>query len=1125
MIALKTMKYKIFVQTKLCNVDTARRHQMRHCVRTGLVSLIAAVIFAAAASPSEAGGADIEMVFQTGNGSEICCLAFNADSTRIFSGSDIGDIVCWDIKTGRQVRSFSAPGNSRIRDMRIEPDNRMLRVFTGNNDIFFVDTKSGIIRKTFHSKTGELCIYMKDGKYVLSRDGKKLVLADIGSDRPASVLYEHDEHITNVISSGNNRYIVFCDYKGRCFILDTSAARTAMRVNFPAEERIQEGIISPDGRSALLSGNKNMYMVSLPDGTADRIMSPASGRIASLNSPMSAAFSRDGKTIFFKDGFKYDITSKKAGDAFKFRYDSTVACSPDGRYVVYASDVKGSVAASKSNVISVYNAETTKLVTEMTGNSVTAQSSSCVTPDGHYLITGGQYENFLRVWDLKNAMLAARLQTGELMGWVDLRISPDGKKISAMKAGTLYCFSAENWRLLAQEPFGRETRYAWFPDSERIAVVRVSGLKGRHAGEIYALRTGKRVTLFDGDFPGANDVAVSPDGKLVAVAETSLSKPSIRLLRTDSGATAGTMPGLKYSIHRIMFTDDGKKIIGKNSEGFREWNISDGSFRELPGGARFFVKLSGGRLCVLANGIFILNQDSGVLSPTVIDAEFVRENLALAANGFHHPSAPVIFFPCGDGAIRMVNYETGKMTVFCGSKTNADWLIFNNDGYWDANGGGSSMVAARKGDAVYAIDQFAIEYNRPDRIIADIPGGEPAAVSYFKSEYERRCRRMGIDPGAVGTAGDVPEIRDMSVTRNGNIATVSFRIVPNGTVVSRYSVYVNGVPVFGAEGKKTGGAVISEKVALTTGANRIEVSCFTAGGAESIRAAATEHLDETILGNLYFIGFGVSVYKDESLRLKYADKDIRNLSAALSSVYGTARYRPLVLTNEEVTADAADKAKAFLSSARPEDVVILAIAGHGVHDSDKGATYYFLPHAADLGNLSGSAMNFEKIESILQGIAPRKKLFLMDTCESGESEPSVEAGYLEKARERGVSARTTRAVAAVKKKNRDDRSLLLRADRFIFSDLLRRSGAIVFSSCRGNEFSYEQDEIGNGFFTRSIIDALSGKADTDRNRSVSISELRKYVEDDVARKTGDLQHPTIDRDNFNMPLSFPFARP
>jgi uncharacterized caspase-like protein len=104
------------------------------------------------------------------------------------------------------------------------------------------------------------------------------------------------------------------------------------------------------------------------------------------------------------------------------------------------------------------------------------------------------------------------------------------------------------------------------------------------------------------------------------------------------------------------------------------------------------------------------------------------------------------------------------------------------------------------------------------------------------------------------------------------------------------------------------------------------------------------------------------------------------------------------------------------------------------------------------------------------------------------------------------------------------RAFLLQRDRFIYNDLLRRSGAIVFSASRGGELSYESDELKHGYFTAEILTALTtGVADQDQDGAVSTDELREYVTRAVARRSNDAQNPTVDRDNLTVRFKLPIS--
>jgi len=279
--------------------------------------------------------------------------------------------------------------------------------------------------------------------------------------------------------------------------------------------------------------------------------------------------------------------------------------------------------------------------------------------------------------------------------------------------------------------------------------------------------------------------------------------------------------------------------------------------------------------------------------------------------------------------------------------------------------------------------------------------------------------------------------------------------------------------------------------------------------------------------DLYYIGFGVSNYRDKKLNIRFAHKDIQDLGSLFLKMKGKFREIHInVFEDEEVTVENIKNAKDLLKDAKVDDTLVLFVAGHGVHDNDSEASYYFLVHNVDISNLSGTAANFDLIENIMQEIAPRNKLFLMDTCESGEIDNETQNKYYAMGKRRNIKARTNRGIKIMRSNAKtSNRTYLYQKDRYIYNDLLRRSGAIVFSSSRGDEFSYEDEKIKNGYFTEEIIKAFtSSRADKNKDGIVSKDELIDYVSREVPKYTDDMQHPTVDRDNIFQKFGFPIVK-
>jgi uncharacterized caspase-like protein len=251
-----------------------------------------------------------------------------------------------------------------------------------------------------------------------------------------------------------------------------------------------------------------------------------------------------------------------------------------------------------------------------------------------------------------------------------------------------------------------------------------------------------------------------------------------------------------------------------------------------------------------------------------------------------------------------------------------------------------------------------------------------------------------------------------------------------------------------------------------------------------------------------------------------------DLEAVFKKQNGFSGVITKLYTDARCTRESFKEALSWVSQIRPEDTLILFIAGHGVHDLDPAATYYFLVHDTDLNRLSSTAVEFEQIENLLYQCRSRNKLFLMDTCESGEIDPDYrEVSVTMVTNSRSVKSRSISISGALQSEKNDSqtvlREFLFNRSRYIDQDTARRSGSIVFSSCRGGEYSYEDEALENGLFTEEILRAFSGAADSNRDGMLSMDELKSFVMNEVKRASEGLQNPTVDRDNLFQALAFP----
>lgn len=216
----------------------------------------------------------------------------------------------------------------------------------------------------------------------------------------------------------------------------------------------------------------------------------------------------------------------------------------------------------------------------------------------------------------------------------------------------------------------------------------------------------------------------------------------------------------------------------------------------------------------------------------------------------------------------------------------------------------------------------------------------------------------------------------------------------------------------------------------------------------------------------------ISDYRDHSLELKYAADDALSMCQELEN-----RGRPLfrnvkvkLLTDKEASTDGITGAFTEMAGQiRVNDVFVLYLSGYG---KTLEANYHFIPWEfayEDDDSIRQQAMNYKKIQELLEMIRANKSLVILDTCHSGSA---------------------VLAAKGMEEKTAIDR-------------LMRATGRATLAATSDTAQAYEGYE-GHGIFTHALLQGLKGHADFcrgDRNGSTGIDELGKYVRDEVPRIT------------------------
>ncbi len=914
------------------------------------------------------------------------------------------------------------------------------------------------------------------------------------------------------------------DGRLRFWALDGRVLKTVQALDYP----VKTLAVSPDGKTLAAAGVLGTRDEERVKNVADKLATTLwdlegnpMGRFSS-HSTASLRFTPDGTHLV--SGGQHDnrvnvytragqlVDTITVGSTWQ-RSPQRIALSPDGQSIVTADDDLDPPGLKIWNRAGGLE----RSLERFSGNL----TNVAMAPDGTMFVTLAA-DRRVRIWSLAGRLL--RSVSGHTDYPSALAYAPNGNYVASGGAEVII-WSRDGRSLATLNGFGNGANVLTFSSDSRFlfcgdgsGTVHVFDLKDRQA---------RRIKAHDGRVEA---IALHPSGRWFA---TGAAREHVRLWTIDGTLVAERKFPDKIvtpvgSAFALAFSGDGQHLVVGTSNRTETIQILDLNARLVASIKTSHSVVNAGSVLISPSGRWLVatvNNQIGIWDWST--RKLVRvlrghsgrvEGLAFTPDERHLVSAS------HDSTARVWKVETGDSMALL--SRGADWIMFTPDGYFDASHYGGELVAMVRGLEAFSVDQFATRLNRPDLVLRRLGVGSDEFIEHLELQHRKRLQRAGLRDDPAASEIEAPEVRLTSARREGKHALLEAEVQARAPLQS-YQIYVNGVPTFPGSGKPLHGtaARVSERIELGQGLNTVEITAFDVRGVEAFRARWSSTYAGEGKGDLYFIGFGVARYQNPALNLQFADKDALDLANVMQ------RYQPhfrkvVVRTyvNEAVTVENIVKAKEVLRDARVDDTVVVFVSGHGAYDLSREATYYYATHNVDVKDLAGTAASFERIESLLRDIGPRRKLLLVDTCESGEIDDASRAEIEARRHAMGLDGRTSAALQS-DRASRPRRVFLYDRDRYIYNDLTRRTGALVFSAAHAGELSFESPKIQNGVFTWEIVDALvSGKADVNRDGTITLDELQAYVSRNVAVKTGGLQRPTMDRDNIHQRFGFPVLR-
>jgi len=475
-----------------------------------------------------------------------------------------------------------------------------------------------------------------------------------------------------------------------------------------------------------------------------------------------------------------------------------------------------------------------------------------------------------------------------------------------------------------------------------------------------------------------------------------------------------------------------------------------------------------------------------------------------------------------DGSITITSIPDKKILVHIITLQNGEGIrmaFYTPEGYYKADPALTSSLHFVKNGSVYPLSSFEYQGNRPDKVYGAMGFSDPGFISLLKQSWETRLKRAGIKAEERPILPTNPVIewdrKNIPVLVRDSIFNLSLRIHDNQTTTNTLFVRINGVP----EGPMKGVAIQSSAtpsmqqfpLRLNEGKNRISVSALNAKGNESVEQEFEIYYQpkEKKTVRVFYAGIGVSSYLDSNYNLRYAAKDVKDISERLGSYFDSVFS--YTLTNEKASKKNILALHEWLKKTSTNDIVILSLSGHGLIETGKG--FFFAPHEMNFSEPSQSGITMSDLESILDDIPARRRLLLIDACHSGEEwSDTTQINALPP----GVSITRGGKIKSTVNTTSDTKRQSFLLMKEIFSDLSRGNGAFMISAAGSTEFAYEGKVWNNGVFTRSFLESLHELRYRDSFKGplpIRVSDLRKLIYEKVRTVTRGMQNPTSRQEN------------
>ncbi len=982
----------------------------------------------------------------------VSSAVFSRDSKRVLTASGDKTARLWDAETGKEVRRFEGH-TSWVYSAVFSPDGRYVLTASEDKTARLWDAETGKELRRFegHTDLVNSAVFSPDSKYVLTASyDNTACLWDAETGKELRRFQGHTDLVQSAVFSPDGKYVLTASTDKTARLWDTETGKELRRFE-GHKDRVKSAVFSPNGKHVLTASHDRT--ARLWDSETGKELRRFEGHTDMVN---SAVFSRDGRHVLTASWDNtarlWDAETAKELRQFEGHASqvNSAVFSSDGRYMLAAGD----------KTARLWDIRTGKEVRRFEGHTDRVHSA-IFSPDGKHVLTAS-YDNTARLWDAETGKEVRRFE-GHASQVESAVFSPDGRRVLTAS----YDKTARLWDVESGKEVRRFVGHTlWVfsavfsPDGRHVLTA-----SGDRTARLWDAKTGKEVRRFEGPASQVTSAVFSRDGSRVLTA--SFDGDNIaRLWDAETGKVVRRFDGHTDAIYSAVFSPDGRHVLtASRDKTARLWDVETGKeVRRFEGHT---------------NGV-----SSAVFSP----------------NGRQVLTASY------DKTARLWDAASGKELCKSVSFTDGTWAVVDLEGRYDgSNNGRVDGLHWVIGMEPVELDQLRRYYFLP---------GLLSKISKHEKLPPVPCKNCDLKLYPAVT---------VQLTDGNSNARIS--LTNQGGGIGKVHIFVNGTMM---EADARGPRVNPDandallNIDLTSyrshfyndQENVIEVKVENKEGylvSRGVKAVAPpSNPMESAPTELYAIVVGTCDYASPSLRLRFSGKDAADYAQAL--LIGAKRPFGVERTHLSLLTDCAPDAKqrasfqqfhvtaqpptrnsirqAFESArkAKPGDVLLVYLAGHGV-TYKKGPLdiYAYLTMEATGSDLSipavreATAITDEDLWEWVKEVPANKRAIILDTCGAGAAVDITAP--------------------------RDRPTELIRA----LAELQNSTGFHVLLGCSKDRSSYEASRFNQGLLTYSLLQGMKSGAAL-RGDRVSVGALFAYAQSEVPKIAGEIhcvQQPQV----------------